>query len=1078
MRILRPLLALAAMALMAGSGAAQEYNRSTFRGLSLREIGPALTSGRIADFAVNPDNPSEYYVAVASGGVWKTRDAGVTFQPIFDGQGSYSIGVITMDPNNPHVLWVGTGENNAQRSVAYGDGIYKSTDGGRSWTHMGLGESEHIGKILVDPRDSDVVWVAAQGPLWDSGGDRGLYKTTDGGETWETVLEISEHTGVTDLVMDPRDPDVLIAAAWQRQRKVWTLVSGGPESGLYKTTDGGETWYELTRGLPTSVDVGRYGLCLSPANPDYVYAVVEAQYDAGGFYRSVDRGESWRKVNDWTSRGNYYQELICDPVDPERVFAMDTYTRITTDGGRTLNRFPNPHRHVDDHALWIDPDDTRHMIIGGDGGVYETWSNGRTWHFKRNLPVTQFYKVTVDNDTPFYNVYGGTQDNWSLGGPSRTLDEEGITNSDWIVTNGGDGFESAVDPRNPDIVYAQSQYGNLVRYDRKSGQSVYIQPQPTGEDEALRWNWDAPLLISPHSHTRLYFAANKLFRSDDRGASWTAISGDLTAQIDRNEIPVMGRVWGMDAVGKNASTSIYGNIVTVTESPVQENLLYVGTDDGLIQMTENAGEEWTRYEEFPGVPERTYVNMVLASAHDAGTVYAAFNNHKNGDFAPYILKSTDRGASWTSIAGDLPERGSVYAIAEDPVDPDLLFAGTEFGAYFTRDGGERWIELGGLPTIAVRDLAIQERENDLVLATFGRGFWILDDYTPLRFATPEVLAKDAHIFPVKDALLFIEQDRQRGEQGANFFYADNPPFGAVITYYVKEDVQTMEEARRAAEREAREAGEPIEYPSFEEMRAEDLEEGPYLLFTITDDDGEIVRRIPARDGTGIRRIAWDLRYPSTSPVDEAGDFDPYDEGPDGPFVAPGTYNVTLTRVVDGVPTALVSDPVAFDVVPLNNATLATDDRDALLAFQLEADALMAQVRTASELMEDMDERLVDLKTAIQRSPLLPLSALEEARQLQLRAAELRIELVGDRSVARRQFETPPSISERVGGVLYSSFNATSAPTGQQREQLRIAEEDLAKLRPRIQALLEEVDALEDRLRDLGAPLLPEEGGGA
>ncbi|NIU19033.1 MAG: glycosyl hydrolase, partial [Actinobacteria bacterium] len=352
--------------------------------------------------------------------------------------------------------------------------------------------------------------------------------------------------------------------------------------------DGGESWEKLSRGLPSG-DVGRYGLCLSPADPDHVYAVVETGDDDGGFYRSTDRGASWRKMNDWTSRGNYYQELICDPVDPDRVFAMDTYTRVTTDGGRTLERLPNPDRHVDDHALWIDPSDTRHLLIGGDGGVYESWDDGATWQFKPNLPVTQFYKVAVDDAEPFYNVYGGTQDNWSLGGPSRTLAESGISNADWIVTNGGDGFESAVDPENPDIVYAQSQYGNLVRYDRQSGEATFIQPQPTGEGEALRWNWDAPLLISPHSHTRLYFAANQVFRSDDRGDSWTAISGDLTRQLDRNELPVMGRVWGMDAVGKNASTSIYGNIVALTESPVQEGLLYVGTDDGLIQVTAGDG---------------------------------------------------------------------------------------------------------------------------------------------------------------------------------------------------------------------------------------------------------------------------------------------------------------------------------------------------------------------------------------------------------------------------------------------------------------------------------------------------------
>ncbi|MGK7311288.1 MAG: WD40/YVTN/BNR-like repeat-containing protein [Candidatus Longimicrobiales bacterium M2_2A_002] len=1072
MKTLRTLLAMLALIVVSAPLAAQEYTASTFRGVQVREIGPALTSGRISDFAVNPDNPSEYYVAVASGNVWKTTNGGVTFEPIFDGYGSYSIGDVTLDPSNPNVVWVGTGENNAQRSVAYGDGVYKSEDGGKSFALMGLESSEHIGKILVDPRDSDVVWVAAQGPLWSAGGDRGLYKTTDGGETWEKVLDISPYTGVTDIVMDPRDPDVIIAAAWQRMRKVWTLVSGGPESALYKTEDGGETWEELTSGLPTSVDVGRYGLCLSPANPDYIYAVVEAQYDAGGFYRSTDRGESWRKVNDWTSRGNYYQELICDPVDPMRVFAMDTWTRITTDGGETIDRFPNPNRHVDDHALWIDPADTNHMIIGGDGGTYETFDNGSAWDFKENLPVTQFYKVTVDNSEPFYRVYGGTQDNWSLGGPARTLYEGGISNEDWIVTNGGDGFESAVDPDNPDIVYAQSQYGNLVRFDRQSGQAVYIQPQPTGEDEALRWNWDAPLLISPHSNTRLYFAANKLFRSDDRGASWTAISGDLSRQIDRNQLELMGRVWSMDAVGKNASTSIYGNIVALTESPLQEDLLYVGTDDGLIHMTQDAGGEWARYGEFPGIPDRTYVNMVLASQHDAGTVYAAFNNHKNGDFTPYLLKSTDMGRSWTSIAGDLPERGSVYAIAEDPVDPDLLFAGTEFGVYFTRDGGERWIEVSGLPTIAVRDLAIQEREDDLVLATFGRGFWVLDDYSPIRDATPDVLASDAHVFPVRDALLYIERERGREYQGATYFEADNPPFGAVFTYWVKDPIETIEDRRREAEEEAREAGEPVRYPTFEEMRAEDREQEPYLVFTITDEDGGEVRRLTARPGTGIQRIAWDLRAAAAAPVTD-GSFDPMDDSSRGPLVAPGTYYVAMSRVVDGEPTEM-TEPVAFRVLPLNNATLGAEDLEALMAFQVEASEFMAEIRTAAARLDDAGERLANIRTAVHRTPTLPASLLAEARALERRIADIMVELEGDPSVAQRQFETPPSISDRAGFVLYSSYGSTSAPSGQQREQLELAREDFRGLQPAIDGLMQDVEALAARLQQLGAPYI---GGG-
>jgi photosystem II stability/assembly factor-like uncharacterized protein len=935
MSTLRAFLALGLF--ISGSGlSAQDdpYTSSTFRGLALREIGPALTSGRIADFAVNPENPAEYYVATASGGVWKTVNGGTTFEPIFDGEGSYSIGVVELDPNNPHVVWVGTGENNSQRSVAYGDGVYKSVDGGGNWRKVGLENSEHIGDIVIDPRNSDVVYVAAQGPLWSAGGDRGIYKTTDGGETWTPVLQIDEHTGVSDLVMDPRNPDVLYAPAWQRRRHVWTFISGGPSSGLHKSTDGGESWEEITTGLPSG-DVGRIGLCISPVNPDYVYAIVEAA-DQEGFYRSTNRGGSFERMGGYSTSGNYYQEIFCDPHNRDRVVSMDVWAQVTDDGGRTWDRFGERHKHVDNHALWFDPQYPHHVLNGNDGGVYESWDGGRTWDFMENLPVTQFYKVTVDNDVPFYNVYGGTQDNFSMGGPSRTTSGHGIVNADWVITNGGDGFESAVDPTNPNIVYAQSQYGGLVRYDRASGEIVYIQPQPGEGEPGLRWNWDAPLLISPHSPTRIYFAANIVFRSEDRGNSWQAISPDLSRQIDRNTLPVMGQVWSVDAVAKNASTSIFGNIVALDESRMQEGLLYAGTDDGLIHVTEDGGGEWRRIERFPNIPDRTYVNMVLASRHDRNTVYAAFNNHKNGDFRPYILQSTNMGQSWTSISGDLPERGSVYSIAEDHVDPNLLFAGTEFGLYFSRDGGAHWVGLsGGLPTIAVRDLAIQERENDLVLATFGRGFWVLDDYTPLRHATPEVLATDAHIFPVKDALIYIPALplglREKSFQGESYFAARNPPYGAVFTYYLKDEVQTREKRRQEVEKEAREAGDPINYPSFEAMRAEDDEEDPYLLFTVTDEEGNVVRRLRADPKKGIQRIAWDLRYPASTPVDLSapGPDNPFSDPDVGPLAVPGTYSVSLSSVVDGVPTPL-ADGVPFQVAPLNNATLATDDRAALL----------------------------------------------------------------------------------------------------------------------------------------------------
>lgn len=1075
-------LMLAAPPLLAQQNGEDGYTSATFRGLRLREIGPALTSGRISDFAVNPEDPAEYYVASSSGGVWKTVNAGTTYEPIFTGEGSYSIGVVTLDPNNPHVVWVGTGENNGQRSVAYGDGVYRSDDGGRSWNRVGLENSEHIGAIAIDPRDSNVVFVAAQGPLWSAGGDRGLYRSTDRGASWEKVLEISEHTGINEVVMDPRDPDVMYASAWQRRRHVWTFISGGPESALYKSIDGGDTWDEVTSGLP-SVDLGRIGLCVSPVNPDYVYAIVEAQNGEGGFFRSTNRGASFEKRSGYATSGNYYQEIICDPQERDRVYAMDTWAQVTDDGGATFGRLGEHHKHVDNHAIWIDPDDPDHYLMGTDGGIYESWDRARLWDFKENLPVTQFYKVATDNEAPFYNVYGGTQDNFSLGGPARTTSNHGIVNSDWVITNGGDGFESQVDPTDPNIVYAQSQYGGLARYDRASGENIPIQPLPGPGEAAIRWNWDAPLLISPHASTRLYFAANRIFRSDDRGDSWTTISGDLSRQLDRNQLPVMGQVWSMDAVAKNASTTIYGNIVAFDESRLEEGLLYAGTDDGLIHVTEDSGQNWQRLDDFPGVPERTYVNMVLTSRHDRNTVFAAFNNHKNGDFTPYLLRSDDLGGSWQSIASDLPERGSVYAIAQDHVDSNLLFAGTEFGVYFSRDGGGHWVELqGGFPTVAVRDLDIQERENDLVLATFGRGFWVLDDYSALRSATPEVLASAAHVFPVKDALLYVESVPlglpDNSFQGESYFRSSNPPFGATFTYFVKDGIETREDARKAAEAAAREAGDPIEYPSFEEMRAEDAEEDPYLLFTISDATGEVVRRLRTSARSGVNRITWDLRYPATVPINLGGGGppNPFAAPPRGPFVTPGSYQVAVTAVVDGVPESMV-DPVSFTVVPLNNATLATDDRIALLTFQQEAGEMLRDVQAAGRRIGEMRNRLRHMKEAIRQTPQAADTLLGTARSLEARLTDAQRALSGDQSVARRQFETLPSITQRVGRVVGASYTATAAPSPSQREQIRIAGAAFTAVVADLSTLARAVEALEAHLESIGAPYTPGRSGG-
>ncbi len=1044
----------------------------------LRPIGPALTSGRIADFAVNPENPSEFYVATASGGVWKTINAGTTFTPIFDNQGSYSIGCVTMDPNHSHIIWVGTGENNNQRSVAYGDGVYKSTDSGQSWTHMGLKNSEHIGMIKVDPRDSNVVYVAAYGPLWSAGGDRGLYKTTDGGENWEAVLTISEHTGVNEVHFDPRNPDIIDAAAHQRRRRVFTLIDGGPESGIYKSTDAGKTWKKINKGLPPG-DKGRIGMAISPADPDYMYAIVEAKRGQGGFFRSLNGGASWEKRSSYTSSGNYYNEIFCDPKDKDRVYSMDTFLQVTDDGGKNWEALGDRSKHWDSHALWINPKNTNYYLNGNDGGVYESFDRGQTWKYMPNLPVTQFYKVAVDYAEPFYHVYGGTQDNYSLGGPSRTISAHGIVNADWYTTQGGDGFESQVDPENPNIVYAQSQYGNLVRFDKQSGESIGIQPKPRKGEDAYRWNWDAPLMISPHLHTRIYFAANKVFRSDDRGNTWEVISGDLTREIDRNKLEVMGKIWPMDAVAKNASTSQYGTIVALDESPVQEGLLYAGTDDGLIQVTEDGGENWRKIENFPGVPERTYVNDIIASHHDRDTVYAAFNNHKSGDFKPYILKSTDMGKTWTSISADLPERGSVYALAEDHVNPNLLFAGTEFALFVSLNGGQSWKQLkNGLPTIAVRDLAIQKRENDLVLGTFGRGFYILDDYSPMRELSAEILAKEGHIFPVKDALMFVEEtplgtlgSRSKGFQGESYFTVPNPPVAAVFTYHLKEGVQTLEDERKAEEREKAKEGQPVYYPSYEQLKAEQEEPAPYLIFTILDEDDQVVRHLRAPVRKGLHRFNWDLRYPALNPTSPR-EANPTSTGPSSTFVLPGTYKVFMSKWVDGEETRL-TDPVSFEVKTLNNTTLPAEDKAALVEFQRKVRNLNHSVTAATRVLRDLGERVTHYKAALKSVTVPHQELYEQITALEQELSGIQTEMYGDSLKRQLDIDAEPGIARRVGSIIYEQWNSTSAPTQTQKDNYQITEELFAPIYQRLKQILEQdIKDIEQKLNDIGAPYTP------
>jgi photosystem II stability/assembly factor-like uncharacterized protein len=1042
---------------------------STFSGMKMRLIGPALTSGRIGDFAVNPCNHAEYYVAVASGNVFKTTNGGITYEPIFDSYGSYSIGCVSLDPNNPHCVWIGTGENNSQRSVGWGDGVYKSVDGGKSFKHMGLKKSEHIAKIIVDPRNSNVVWVASQGPLWGPGGDRGLYKSTDGGDTWELSLEISENTGVSDLVYDARDPDVMYASSYQRRRHVWTLINGGPESAIYKTTDAGKTWNKLTNGLPGG-DVGRIGLAISPVDPDYVYALIELPEGDGGFYRSTNRGASWTKQHPYKSASaQYYQEIFCSPHDRNVVYSVDTYSKYTLDGGKIWKRLGLKNRHVDDHALWIDPNDPNHLLIGGDGGIYETFDHGENWRHSMNLPITQFYRVTADNSEPFYYVYGGTQDNNTWGGPSRTRNVGGITNEDWFFVVWGDGYEPQIDPTDPNIVYGQWQYGNLVRYDRKSGEFIYIQPQPESGEE-IRWNWDTPVIISPHSHTRLYIAANYVFKSDDRGNTWKKISGDLTRKIDRNKLEVMGKIWSPEAVAKNASTSLYGNIISLEESPVQQGLLYVGTDDGLIQVTEDDGNNWTQYSKFTSVPETTYVSDILPSQHDAATVYATFNNHKNNDFKPYILKSTDKGKTWTSITSDLPDNEPVWTIAEDHVDPDLLFCGTELGLYVTMDGGKKWIKLkSGLPTVAVRDLDIQKRENDLVIGTFGRSIYILDDYTPMRNLTKETLEKDFYMFPIKDAWMYNgDRSFSKDALGETFFRADNPPFGATFQYYLKEVPKTKKQERKKKEKELIDDKKTPPYPSFSDLRKEDLEESPYLIFKIFDSEDNVVRLLTSPMKKGINRLTWDLRFPDPSPAKKSTNIN----NASGLAVMPGKYKVAVFQSIDGEVTKL-SDPVEFNTKVPDIYSLPAQNEKELSDFRTKMLRLQQAVQGSNSLVSDLEERLSIIKNALMTTPISDKTYIKKVRDMEYQLAEIKKKLSGDESISKRNANQPPSINDRMFYIMIGLWSTSSDVTTTQKEAYDIIAKEFTPVLDELKQLVEiDLKQLEDDMDKMRSPWTP------
>ncbi len=1050
---------------------------SNFKGLKLRNIGPAFTSGRIADIAIHPDNDNVWYVAVGSGGVWKTMNSGVTWEPIFDDQPVYSIGCVTIDPNNTHTIWVGTGENVGGRHVGFGDGIYKSEDDGKTWKNMGLASSEHISEIIVHPENSDIVWVAAQGPLWNSGGERGLYKTTNGGETWSKVLGDNEWTGVTEIELDPRNPDVMYAATWQRHRTVAAYMGGGPGSGIHRSLDGGETWRKLTSGIPSS-NLGKIGLAVSPQNPDIVYAAIELDRTKGGVFMSTNMGMTWQKQSNTVSGGtgpHYYQELYASPHKEGRLYLVNNSMVFSEDHGKTFQRIKRDGMHSDSHSINFRKDDPNYLLVGTDGGIYESYDLAENWRFIDNMPITQYYKVAVDDAKPFYWVFGGTQDNGSHGGPSRTDTEHGIRNADWEKTLGADGHQSATEPGNPEISYAETQQGGLHRIDRVTGEQVYIQPQPAEGEGYERFNWDAPIIVSPHDPATIYFASHRVWKSENRGDEWTAISGDLTRNQERITLPIMGRTQSWDNPWDVGAMSNYNTITSLSESPVQQGLIYAGTDDGIIQVSEDDGGTWRRVEvgSIRGVPSTAFINDIRADLFDANTVYVSMDNHKYGDFKPYLFKSTDKGRTWVSITGNLPSKTLIWRTVQDHVRKELIFAATEWGIYFTIDGGVKWTKLsGGVPTISFRDITIHRTENDLIGASFGRSFFILDDITPLRTLTEESLKAEVSLFPTEDALLY-EPRSIVSSQGAGKYAADNPPFGAIFTYFLAEKLTTLEDDRRKKEKDLGAAN--IPFPGWEQLEAERRQEEPMIILTIKDADGNLVNTIKGSNKKGFNRVNWELEHASKSGVDfeESPDTEDYLGGSTF-WVTPGTYSVTLSKHVDGVITDLAG-PQEFNVVPLYDGALPRKSSTDITAFRMELEDFQQDLQATGTVLENSLMKADAMRVALSRADNGSPELLKRIYDLKQGLLDVDMLLNGNDTKGEIGEREPPRPVNRMF-VGWRGLSTTYGPTENHKSAVAAGKAELQEIKSQLSTFVNEtIPSIESDLMELGAPWIEGQG---
>ncbi|MCA1585660.1 MAG: hypothetical protein LC791_13130 [Acidobacteria bacterium] len=889
--VLAGVVSLLAVAALVAQGAApvtpvmtvSSSGTGPFDRLVFRNVGPATPSGRVDDLAVLESNPSVFYVAGATSGVWKTVNSGTTFTPVFDNEGSASVGAIAMAPTDANHVWVGTGENNNRQSSSWGNGLYKSTDGGTRWRHMGLAASKQIARVIVDPIDFNVVYVAALGDLWAPGGERGVYKTPDGGATWHRVLFVDDDTGATELLMDPSNNQVLYAATYQRRRQPWGMNGGGPGSLIWKSADAGKTWMKLEKGIPGGPK-GRIGMDIWRENPNVLYARVEHP-EEGGVYRTDDGGATWRKVSSDNPRPMYFSQIRIDPVTDSRIYMLGVSLHISDDAGKTWRADGAQNIHVDHHAMWVNPANPDHLIIGNDGGVSISYDRSRTWVWMPNLPFAQPYHVTFDMQTP-YHVCAGLQDNNTWCGPSAVRTNSGIHNDDWYVVSGGDGFQPLMDPTDSRIVYGESQDGRISRIDRLTNERKTIRPEPAEGEPALRWNWDTPLMLSPHDPATIYAGANRLFRSTDRGHSWQAISPDVTTNTNRETLAIMGTGDKEIRIAKHDGVTVWGSLVTIAESPVTAGVLWTGSDDGVVSVSRDAGKSWSNVTaKMSGVPEKTYVSKVTPSRFDAGTAYVTFDGHRGGDYGTYAFATTDFGDSFRSIAGHLPKNEVIRTIAEDLKNRDVLYLGTETSLWVTLDRGTQWTRIkANLPTVPIYEISLHPRDNDLLLATHGRGVWILDDLTPLQQWTKLETAA-AHGFESTPATAFNQaNDQMKGFEGDRRFLGLNPIRGAVLSYRLKADAKDVK-------------------------------------WTIRDPSGSVVRELAGDDvkdanKAGLNIVAWDLRVQPLKPLrgqpqpgGGGGGFG--GAGNTGPFVIPGTYLATLS--VDGkdneaVKVSVLGDP--------------------------------------------------------------------------------------------------------------------------------------------------------------------------